>query len=255
MDWTLHFLEAEGTLAPWRERLAAEACQTHDRLATLLAPDLGMPRIDMLIQRLPGQAIPELGMGGHSYRRGCMSITLDPDNQAFAASLGDGQFSRLLTHEVHHCMRYDALGYGETLGEALVSEGLADQFDCEAHTKPGQPWTDALTRAQWPDVLARMEPNLSTNIYSFTDHAAWFYGRLGDKPIPRWSGYSVGFHLVGAYLAANPQTRASRMAGTPVEEVLADAWPRLKTTKGALPRPFSNPMSQTSRLPRPVCQQ
>ena len=249
MEWTLHFLEAGGTLAPWRERLANEAQQTRDGLAALLAPDMAMPRIDMLIQRLPGQVIPELGMGGHSYRRGCLSITLDPDNPAFAASLAAGEFSRTLAHEVHHCLRYDAVGYGRTLGEALVSEGLADHFDREAHGGTGQPWDDALAPEQWAGVLARMEPKLSAPDYSFAEHAAWFFGRRGDSPIPRWTGYTVGFHLVGAYLHAHPDARPSRMASTPAAEVLADAWPRLKTAEGAssATRPPSPELSRVAR--------
>lgn len=230
MDWTLHFLQAEGTLAPWRERLTDEARRTHDGLAALLAPDVTMPRIDVLIQRLPGRVIPELGLVGHSYRRGCFGVTLDPDNPAFATSLDTGQFGRTLAHEVHHCLRYASVGYGATLGEALVSEGLADQFDREAHGGTGQLWDHALAPERWTDVLASMEPQLKAPRY---DHIVWFFGREGETgPIPRWAGYTVGYHLVGAYLDAHPRARPSRMAGTPAADVLADAWPRLKAAKG-----------------------
>ena len=56
------------------------------------------------------------------------SMTLDPDNPNFAASLEGGAVHRHIVHEVHHCLRMAGPGYGWTLGEALVSEGLAGQF-------------------------------------------------------------------------------------------------------------------------------
>nr|WP_274517589.1 DUF2268 domain-containing putative Zn-dependent protease [Pseudomonas sp. GM18] len=55
-------------------------------------------------------------------------MTLDPDNPNLLPSLRTGTLHRQIVHEVHHCLRIAGPGYGWTLGEALVSEGLAGQF-------------------------------------------------------------------------------------------------------------------------------
>ena len=58
MNWQLHWLEAEGELEPWRERIAAEIEAAKSAIGRVLPP----PRLDILVQRLPGATIPEIGM-------------------------------------------------------------------------------------------------------------------------------------------------------------------------------------------------
>ena len=227
MQWTLHFLEAEASLEPWRARIAAECEQSHDRLAALLAPDLAMPRVDVLIERRAGGGIPEIGISGRAYRPNCLSVALDPDNPAFTANFEAGKLSRTLAHELHHCLRFAAAGYGHTLGESLVSEGLADQFNREANGGTGQIWNHVLTPAEWAAVLPLAEPVLAAQSYN---HLTWFFGGQTSKgdPVPRWTGCTLGYHLVGTYLSLHPDVRPSRMVGIPAADMLADAWPLVR---------------------------
>jgi hypothetical protein len=120
MDWQLHWLEAEGDLNTWREQIATEVAATYTIVSCLITP----PRLDILVQR-GSMVIAEIGMVGQAYRKGLFALTLDPDNPHFTVCLGDGTLRRQATHEVHHCLRMGGPGYGRTLGEALVSEGLA----------------------------------------------------------------------------------------------------------------------------------
>ncbi len=66
-----------------------------------------------------------------------MTVTLDPDNPNFAASLANGELRKTLTHELHHSFRHAMCGYGFRLGEVLVTEGLADAFDAEINGGDG----------------------------------------------------------------------------------------------------------------------
>ncbi len=100
-----------------------------------------------------------------------------------------------LAHELHHSSRIrTGPGYGRTLGEAMVSEGLADHFANEAFsTTPPQPWASSLSENQEHAVWQRAEPQL----WSAHDHRLWFFG---GPDIPRWAGYSLGYSIVEKFL-------------------------------------------------------
>ena len=119
----------------------------------------------------------------------------------------------MVVHELHHALRWDAVGYGRTLGEAIVSEGLAGRFVQELFGGEGEPWDRALTEEQFAALLPRLRQELKAERY---DHAAWFFGR-GD--LPRWAGYaSRGGSWASISLA---ERRPSRLAGVLAAEVLS----------------------------------
>ena len=212
-EWTLHWLEAEGGLGPWRRRIAAEVEATKAIVSRLVAP----PRLDILIQRIPGWVIPEIGMVGHSYRPSLFSLTLDPDNLNFIRSLGDGNLRRQVAHEVHHCLRSARLGYGRSLGDALVSEGLAGHFVTRLFATPPEPWEQAVepavARRLFPDIVALASPEY--------DHNAWFFGAGGKYP--RWLGYTLGYMTVGRWLQTMPAVDGNTLVSVPATDVLS-AW-------------------------------
>lgn len=231
LDLRLHFLEADGSLAPWRERITADLQLTAERVGeSVAAADRAAP-IDVLVERRPGETIPELGLCGSCYRRGLVTITLDPDNPNFETSIAKGELRKTLTHELHHSFRHATCGYGFRLGEVLVTEGLADAFDEEINGGHGNPWNHAIPTADWLGVIERAELELWADGYN---HSAWFFGWSGQgNPLPRWAGYSIGYHLVKTYLAANPDARPSQMTGTPAPEVIGRAWAHLKASMTA----------------------
>lgn len=223
LDLRVHFLEADGSLAPWRERILEAVRETAARVgAAVSASDSAAP-IDILVEYRPGETIPELGVAGACYRRGLVFFTLDPGNGNFEASLAAGEVRKLLTHELHHSFRHGTCGYGFKLGEALVTEGLADAFDAELNGGDGHPWNHAVAPADWAGLLERAERELWAESY---DHAGWFYG--SDRRLPRWAGYTIGYRLVKTYLAANPDARPSQMTATPASVVVGEAWASMK---------------------------
>ena len=211
MDWQVHWLEAEGDLAPWRERIAAEIEVARTAVAGVLPPF----RLDILVERVTGAVIPEVGTAGRAYRPSLCGLTVDPLNPNFAASLDTGDIRRTIAHEVHHCRRYAGAGYGRTLGEAIVSEGLAGQFAGTLFKAPPEPWEcaldDAALRTHLPSAAELRAPN--------HDHAGWFFGAGGRHP--RWLGYTLGYRIVGDWLAANPEPDGATWVNVPAEAVLA----------------------------------
>ncbi len=223
LDLRVHFLEADGSLAPWRDQILSAVRETAERIRGRV-PDLeAAAPVDIIIERRPGEVIPELGLTGSCYRRGLVSLTLDPENDNFETSLAGGDLLRTLTHELHHSFRHATCGYGSKLGEALVTEGLADAFDAEINGGDGHAWNHGIAAADWAGVLERAERQLWAETY---DHPGWFYG--ADRSLPRWAGYTIGYHLVKTYLAANPDARPSQMTATSASVVIGEAWALLK---------------------------
>lgn len=212
MDWKLHWLEAEGDLSTWHEQIAAEVAATYDMVSRLIMPQ----RLDILIER-GGMVIPEIGMVGRAYRKGLFALTLDPDNPHFSTSLDDGTLRRQVTHEVHHCFRMGGPGYGRTLGQALVSEGLAGHFTRLLFNNPPEPWECAVT----DDLLRAHRPDRDTLSAKWYNHAEWFFAAGGRRP--RWLGYTLGYRIVGDWLAATPDVDGDLLVNVPAETVLAAA--------------------------------
>lgn len=214
-DWNLHWLEAEGTLAPWRVKIAAEITAAHEAVAGFVKP----PRLDILVQRLSGWVIPEIGMVGHAYRPSLFALTLDPDNANFATCVGDGTLRRQVAHEVHHCLRLAAIGWGRNLGDALINEGLAGHFVRQLFASPPEPWERAVDAGVVPSFFPE-EGELASTAY---DHNAWFFGTGGK--LPRWIGYTLGYTIVGRWLETVGDVNGGALVTTAAAEVLS-AWRR-----------------------------
>ncbi|MCJ2090407.1 DUF2268 domain-containing protein [Methylobacterium sp. E-005] len=213
MTWQLHWLEASGDLTPWRSAIAAEVEIARTAVGTVLP----VSPLDILVQRLPGAVIPETGTTGQATRAGLFSLTIDPNNPNFARSLRDGDLRRTVAHEAHHCMRMAGPGYGWTLGEALVSEGLAGQFVSRLFNSPPAPWECAVT----DEVLAANLPDNATLVGNGHDHGAWFFGFGGRYP--RWLGYTLGYRIVGDWLDAGADTGGDAWVNVPAHDVIKAA--------------------------------
>ncbi|WP_168771046.1 DUF2268 domain-containing putative Zn-dependent protease [Palleronia sediminis] len=194
---TLHFLDARGRLRTNRAWLARIVKDADSRIRAICDPG----PVDIVIR--PGtEVVPELGHLGHSPSAGQIFITVDPANPEITRN-PNGVFQRSLAHGMHHSMRWDGPGYGRTLGEALVSEGLAGQFAKQAFGPPAAPWEKAYDDDE-------IDPPMSEALSAWDDpgydHAEWFYGAGGRA---RWAGHTLGFRLVGAVLEREGITPAA----------------------------------------------
>jgi hypothetical protein len=98
-------------------------------------PHRGRIRIDVRVD--PMLVIPETGVGGLTDESGDVRIAIDVERRDLRESL-ETWVPAMVAHEVHHSSRIrTGTGYGATLGEALVSEGLADHFASQVfpHTR------------------------------------------------------------------------------------------------------------------------
>ncbi|HLG49222.1 MAG TPA: DUF2268 domain-containing putative Zn-dependent protease [Reyranella sp.] len=200
------------SLTPWRAQILSEIEATRETIAALVPT----PALSVELRHAPDWVIPEIGMCGFCTGAGTFKLSFDPANRQFALSLADGTLRRQVAHEVHHCLRNAGPGYGRSLGEALVSEGLAGQFVNRLYGTPPEPWEKAVApRDAWrflPD-----DRSLGLPMY---DHNAWFYGTGG---YPRWLGYTLGYLLAGRWRALEPDANGERLVNATAAEVIAAA--------------------------------
>ncbi|MBA1243372.1 DUF2268 domain-containing protein [Pseudomonas japonica] len=204
---TLHFLDARGALTRVQPWLQAALTQTHAQ-ATALMP---LPPVDVIL-KAGAQVIPEKGHLGYAPEPGVIYLTVDPGNPILHENI-NASLERMFAHELHHCARWEGPGYGRTLGEALVSEGLAGHFAQEVCAGPPEPW-ECLAL---PTVLPHVAVVISEWDRPDYDHAAWFFG---TARLPRWVGYSLGYQVVARFIKANPGQRASTLAAAPARDFL-----------------------------------
>ncbi len=206
MSIRLHLLNARSKLDPVRERVERAFARGVEAVTALLPAS----NIDVVVRADPF-VIPETGMVSVSPAADVVYLTIDPANPNLFTDF-DTEFVAALGHELHHCMRHGGPGYGCTLGEALVTEGLACHFETELRGGAVPFYARALEDNVLEAMWGRAKSELKTSSY---DHDAWFFGS-SERGIPRHTGYSLGFSIVAQYVR-NRATPASRLWAEPAE--------------------------------------
>ena len=153
------------------------------------------------------RVIPGYGLGGFAHGPNEVEIAVDP---AATEALIVERMPWIAVHEFHHAARFRGPGYGNTLLQAMVSEGLADHFAFELFGPPRAPWTTALAGDELETWLDRARAEFDSTRFDF---AAWFFGTGGEIPV--WAGYAIGFRLVSDYKDANRDATAASLVHTP----------------------------------------
>lgn len=202
---TLHLMNAGGLLPG---ALAGDLRKVLDAALARQGQRLGLDGVDVAVRVLPW-GLPETGVHGYAPAGHHAELTLSPQNPNFAA-LWRTEVPATLAHELHHCRRWRGPGYGETLLEVLVSEGLAQHHEREE--RGGQPAPYSRLTADLAPLWARAAPLLDRRDYG---HAAWFFGSE-EAGLPRWAGYALGYDLVRRFQERRAQDTAA-LADAPAE--------------------------------------
>lgn len=190
MPNALHIMNAGRHLSP---ALEAEVRGVVQAALTQQAARLGLDGVDVAVSVSPW-GLPETGIFGYAPLDHLVQITLNPDNPHFAASWRT-ELPATVAHELHHARRWQGPGYGSTLLEVLVSEGLAQANELDE--RGGEPPPYARAGVDLDALWARALPLMDRSDHNFE---AWFYGSEADN-LSRWGGYSLGYELVRRHLA------------------------------------------------------
>lgn len=198
-----YILNASGKLTAYLKEIEDIFNKTVDKVLEKIP----LSNVDVVICESAYGIIPELGIGGNAYEPNAVYISLDSKFPNFVDKTLKEELSRTIVHELNHAMRSQAIGYGETLLKALISEGLADHFDMEINNKGPHLWDVVLNAGQIRKMKEKAKKEYNNKNYN---HQEWFFGSK-EKGIPRWTGYTLGFNLVAEYLKKNPNKKPSQL--------------------------------------------
>ena len=212
----LHVMNAAGTLP---SPLADEMRHVLEATLQRHTAALGLTGVDVALRVLPW-GLPETGIHGFAPTGSYVELTVSPDNPEFLPGWRT-ELPATLAHELHHARRWRGPGYGRTLLEVLVTEGLAQHHERTERAGQAPPYAQA--RIDRAALWQRARPLLQTTDFGFE---AWFYGS-GAHGLPRWAGYTLGFELVGHAL--------KRLGGTAQDHVDTPAVTVLNAAGDAFP--------------------
>lgn len=176
-----------------------------DHTCTQIADLIPTKQTDVIIHVKPSWTIPEIGFSGFSPNAAYALIHIDPSNPKFDSNI-EKELAATIAHELHHCARYTSVGYGQTLLEALVTEGLACVFEMDFRQGQLPIYCNALETSQISALLGQAQIEFHSRTYL---HHDWFFGSQ-ERGIPRWTGYTLGHEIVKHYLEKTGCTAASQ---------------------------------------------
>lgn len=195
--WNIHLLNARHELTP----VLSEVRQASREAVARVRDHADLPDFDLVV-RAQADRSADGAVQGQAPAAGVIEIALTPDR--FDAP----SFTRALVRQMAHLIRWTGPGYGKSLGEALVSEGLAGHFVLQV--LGGQPDAcDSIRPAQ-----GAMRQAMNEWARRDYDHARWFGGK-GD--LRKWTGNSLGHRVLAEHLAEKPGDSAALLATAPAE--------------------------------------
>ena len=191
----IHLLDARETLIAIHDQII----QILEEVYHKADQQIPLQPLDVTV-RASRSSMPELIINGGCFEPGLINLFISPEVLIDKVDIRE-ELASTFAHELHHASRWDGPGYGETLGEALVSEGLAGFFARELTGAPPAPWETVPTSELEP-FHKRANEEWNNPDYN---HWEWFFG---SADFPRWVGYGIGHMIASAYLQATGKTAA-----------------------------------------------
>lgn len=160
---------------------------TYAEAEKVVVEKLKANKIDIIFINAPAFVIAEIGLTGNSPGPNNIYISMDPKNNKWTRN----DMIKAIAHETHHCMRWRNPGYGKTLGEEVISEGLATLFEEEVGGSAPIYAKVKITESE----IAQAKKIVNRKL-DYAEHDQWFYG---SGKVQRWFGYTWGYRLSKAY--------------------------------------------------------
>ncbi len=213
MSVDLHIMKKGGRLIPYESIIRS----AFDEAILKIKEKIVLPDVDVIVVDNPQSAIPESGVGGFANSLHLITLSINPNLPSLGKTLAF-EICSTLAHELNHCIRMNVISSSyNTLFEALISEGLADNFDIEVNQTKPRPWSVALDDEKLIELKKRAEADFNNSNYN---HSDWFFGR-DDLGIPKWAGYAIGFDIVKKHIEKTGK-KASELTTVKAEEFFVE---------------------------------
>jgi hypothetical protein len=162
------------------------------------------------------QIIPQTGTNGYtSPETGDITIVFGQTPQASLSTIMQLWLPRTFSHEIDHSVRILAgPGFGVSLLEGIISEGISSAFDVAAFPGTPSPWERAITRSQECALWKQAQPLLGQPAL----YDQWMFGGGG---IPHWTGFTIGYDIVTEYHQRHPDMSWSAITAASAATILA----------------------------------
>jgi uncharacterized protein YjaZ len=209
----IHFLETEKKLDLRARDFLEETIKIHVTKACGL---LGIFYVNITVYTNSNFVVSETGEGGYAASGEWFQIYIDPTRL-------EDELKKIITnyipltiyHELNHVARWNSVGYGSTLPEAIITEGLASVFAVENWKKAKSPWIKYSQKEI--KKLIKIYQNRDKNSDNNYSHDDWFYG-AGE--LPRWIGYKLGFYIVRLVRKNNPEISWKKLINMSSKEII-----------------------------------
>jgi hypothetical protein len=165
----------------------------------------------------PADLITQQGSNGITDpTNGHITIAFGPTPQASVRQALTLWLQRAMSHEVDHSVRILAgPGFGPTLIQEIITEGISSVFDETAFPGLPNPWDRAVSPTQECVQWKKAQSFLGDT----DSYALWLVG--GDDGVPHWTGFTIGYHIVSEYRASHPGVSWSALTAANARTILA----------------------------------
>ncbi|OGH69226.1 MAG: hypothetical protein A3I29_03850 [Candidatus Magasanikbacteria bacterium RIFCSPLOWO2_02_FULL_44_11] len=198
---TIYVLANDPQLRPYAHVIKKEASEAVRIIAALIP----LTEVDIVIMHSPGNIAFGVTSGTANGKHR-VTIALNGKHKHFKKRLRV-DLRKSLAHGLYHSVRMQKNGYYHTLVDDIIGEGLAIHFEIEvAGSKPPTCYV-SLKNEAFAKIVARAKKEFYSVDFDYDD---WFHGSK-KRTIPRFTGYSIGYHLIKRLLKANPGLAPSHL--------------------------------------------
>ncbi len=138
--------------------------------------------------------IPKLGIGGSAIGKSCIEVKIDFSRKDLQKII-DVELPSTIYHELAHLVRENSIGYGNTLLDSFVSEGVSCFVEKSILPNRKIPYIQKIKNEK--KLWDKAKKLLGETKYNYSE---WFFG---SGKLPNWTGYRLGFLLVENFAKKN----------------------------------------------------
>lgn len=188
MKINIFLFEVKNDISEKNKKLLKKVVLKHAKIAT---KKLSIDLINIVIYPNRDLTIQKIGAGGFAPNSEWIRLAIDPfykeeDIEYIIKNI----IPLSVYHEMNHAARWNKPGYGNTLLDAIISEGLAIVFAEENWNSFEAPWGKYKQEEikKYLEFLNKRNKDQDKNY----NHTEWFFG----KGKPKWLGYKLGSFIV-----------------------------------------------------------